>query len=463
MKVPIPDDWDGQSWICAQIEWPNSPQWIAILLGFLSQATRGRFWDEQTGSILDTQAIGWQIWDRNFPLTDCEGLPGQPLTPEQENFIGCMLDLGDDDMPCIDISGMLKVENGILYAKNSCCEWVEIGDFTPGSSSPALTDDPLNPTHDPGFTYSACGKADALVTKLIAVGQSAWNARDDPPWQYTDVFHSDHPDLSGGDIWFIDGVVEVLQLDILSSYEDIFDQVEMGRLRAWLESVLPADKTGLSETLFDQMKDKIVQINGGINPLDPVGIAKGNFWQLMLNAIGPGDANNIVMLGAGNTTANCDSPIEWPSIPAIYDWVHHYDFSIGQYAWTDIGNFYVPFVGFINPDVDQFEQLPGVSKSAVGGPGSVVYIAALVDVWPSGTLGGGASPFWFEIGTSFWDPDLRGTLDWIATTQTFNYIVGTLFKVFNMQFDQAGVSGVSKWHRLVIAGTGTDPFPSDPV
>lgn len=70
MQNPIPFDWDGESWRRLCVCWPDSPQWLALLRGFITYATRGRAWDGSTGSIKDIQAIGWQIANNNLPLQE---------------------------------------------------------------------------------------------------------------------------------------------------------------------------------------------------------------------------------------------------------------------------------------------------------------------------------------------------------------------------------------------------------
>lgn len=63
-RVPIPDDWDGETWGCHLLEWPNSDQFNGILLGLLTWPLRGWFWDERTGQVTDAQAIGMEIYGR---------------------------------------------------------------------------------------------------------------------------------------------------------------------------------------------------------------------------------------------------------------------------------------------------------------------------------------------------------------------------------------------------------------
>lgn len=45
----IPDDWDGSTYDCYQIQWPSSNQWRAILLGQISEPTVQEFWDSGFG------------------------------------------------------------------------------------------------------------------------------------------------------------------------------------------------------------------------------------------------------------------------------------------------------------------------------------------------------------------------------------------------------------------------------
>lgn len=63
--MPIPEDWDDETFCCKVVEWPDSPQWEAILLGLLTWPIRGRFWDGSTGTITDAQSVGRQIYDLN--------------------------------------------------------------------------------------------------------------------------------------------------------------------------------------------------------------------------------------------------------------------------------------------------------------------------------------------------------------------------------------------------------------
>lgn len=71
-QQPIPADWDGASYCCFVVDWPDSQQWRAILAGLLTMPTRGRFWDASTGSITDAQAVGASIENRNCLFTEAQ-------------------------------------------------------------------------------------------------------------------------------------------------------------------------------------------------------------------------------------------------------------------------------------------------------------------------------------------------------------------------------------------------------
>jgi hypothetical protein len=114
--LPIPTDWDGDSWQCVQIQWPDSIEWFGILSGLLSTMFRGRTWDEQTGSIIDIQEIGWQIYNRNVPYIDCAG---EPINGGDTAIGGCVGNVIDFTEVFMSLCGYnpnaFKIENGSLW------------------------------------------------------------------------------------------------------------------------------------------------------------------------------------------------------------------------------------------------------------------------------------------------------------------------------------------------------------
>src|SRR3972149_1782931 len=61
----IPSDWAGE-YCCYAVQWPNSPQWLAVLRGVLALPATGRFWDEHTGVITEAQAVIVETYDNNL-------------------------------------------------------------------------------------------------------------------------------------------------------------------------------------------------------------------------------------------------------------------------------------------------------------------------------------------------------------------------------------------------------------
>lgn len=45
----VPDDWDGSTYNCYRVNWPQSLQYEAILLGSVSEPAWLNFWDPETG------------------------------------------------------------------------------------------------------------------------------------------------------------------------------------------------------------------------------------------------------------------------------------------------------------------------------------------------------------------------------------------------------------------------------
>lgn len=120
MKIAIPDDWDGETWCRWSVCWPDSELWKGILLGFITTAQRGRFWDERTGSIKTIQDIGRQIFDNNFPLE-------------------CVI------MSCGDATALIEALNTNFANLTEAIAALQLA-VTVQPASPTITVSPANPT-----------------------------------------------------------------------------------------------------------------------------------------------------------------------------------------------------------------------------------------------------------------------------------------------------------------------------
>lgn len=166
MKVPVPDDWNGEDWQCVQVEWPNSPQWTGLLTGILTLLTRGRYWDERTGSIRDTQAVAREIFDRNYPFNPCQGSDETEPPTQQPGGGGYSASESEEEMPAVT---WLEIEDGILYMYfGPCCKIAVDGDFATVIDPPP--DPPEDDEGDPP-TWS-CNKSAGMALRFWAAADS---------------------------------------------------------------------------------------------------------------------------------------------------------------------------------------------------------------------------------------------------------------------------------------------------
>ena len=173
MRVPIPDDWNGIDWHCIQIEWPESPQWTGLLIGILTLLTRGRYWDERTGTITDVQAIAREIFDRAYPFVSCDGdTITPPVLPDLPSGYGGGNSLDDEesenDMPAVT---WLEIdENGTLYMYFGPCCKIEVGgDFAIAVDPPPTDTNDETPPSETWACNKAAGIAENLATAMVDV------------------------------------------------------------------------------------------------------------------------------------------------------------------------------------------------------------------------------------------------------------------------------------------------------
>jgi len=307
--ITIPDDWSIETgqWNCIQIQWPNSPSWTAILLGILSAAQRGRFWDEKTGIVTDAQAIGREIFARNADLTSCEGDP-LPLPPPDQigGFGGSCFEDCEDTMPCLDISHLLKIENGKLYALDGCCVWQEIG---PLGAEPDLGETPLEiPGGDPP-AYNACAKAYAGARILRDVAFACWEQYDSYPWEFVPLVEEDVKQ----DLVDLAVVAAVLQAGIMSPLGYTIEEVCSDSFLQWLRCQLNVKFADNAATATeDDFKSARSLVIGHVTP----DVYKMNFWDYVFTAIGWKTFARYIALGAAQDDVDCDCPEEQgPGIP----------------------------------------------------------------------------------------------------------------------------------------------------
>jgi hypothetical protein len=90
MRWHIPADWDGVTWDCCFLFWPESPDWKAIVRGHLQAMSRGWMWDETTGSIKDVQDIARLIALTFDPTEQTR------LDPKVAEIMSCLDQIAED-------------------------------------------------------------------------------------------------------------------------------------------------------------------------------------------------------------------------------------------------------------------------------------------------------------------------------------------------------------------------------
>lgn len=299
MPYRIPDDWDGEDWACIKLYWPNSPGWMGILRGVVSSFRRGRLWDESTGSVRDTQQIGWDIFLKSFPFVPCCDDSGGNLHEPDDSDNGSFAYFGLESECEVDVSVIdIKIENGELWMKKlPCCTWFLVGKCCAGVGS-----DVYEETDPPIETFSACGRAYAVVDFLRAVGATTWDQRDNLPWHYCKNIKSEHS-LSGGCSHFVAAVKIAIEMTALGYSFDgtLNDESTWRSILCRLEAVYEAIGDPLTDDEWDAIKSAVDGVFG-------IDIPSRSFWGYVINGIGRGDMSEVAQLGAQRTGFDCTCP-----------------------------------------------------------------------------------------------------------------------------------------------------------
>lgn len=204
-QMPIPDDWNGEDWRCITVEFPDSPKYLALLVGYLSQNARGHFWDKRTGTITDAQDIGREIFYRNFPLNDCAGGEVETEIDAETVFIMC----GDGCTDCEDEMSCSIPRDVLRWAADGRLQYLSCGTwyYVEGAmvADAAIGDDYIAPEID-GGGYSACGKANAVMELVHQLITSIFDEVDNFFFQWWGHIKGDMPGVGMDAKWIMTAV-----------------------------------------------------------------------------------------------------------------------------------------------------------------------------------------------------------------------------------------------------------------
>jgi hypothetical protein len=74
----IPDDWDGSTYKCWKVQWPDSEDYSAILLGSISKPSYLDYWDPETGDAQEAADAIKSAYNQTLPdfwAEDCDTMP----------------------------------------------------------------------------------------------------------------------------------------------------------------------------------------------------------------------------------------------------------------------------------------------------------------------------------------------------------------------------------------------------
>lgn len=330
-KILIPSDWDGVTWECFEVQWPNSPEWLSILRGLIGMMMYGRVWDERSGIITQVQQIGYQIEDANIPLTTCDGdtVPSDTITEEviryifagegEEDFMGWLCGVNPE---------AFKIEDGVLSVRNFCGDWVEIGELTPPTDQ---ADPDVWPEEDPPATYYACGKVASLQTAMLALSDAAWDNYNYPD-DIEGAMRAAVPQATLSRARIYQWIASLISIAATGGEKSDFNNATanaLARCQAVEDVAATAEGTGDERGVVVEAMASAYYNTIGL-------LTKESwfaYWHFCTETIGDEDSRLILSLGAKDSTANCDCPNE---IPPDVTWDYCYDLAADQNGWAEV-------------------------------------------------------------------------------------------------------------------------------
>lgn len=470
MKLAPPDDWQGQ-WECYQVEWPSSPLYRAILLGFLSYLTRGRAWDEKNGSIRDAQKIGREIFERNYPLVHC----GDDSRQDDTGGVGwwpCENAYGDIT-PCkdeIDMSGCggsglpIKVENGLLYWW-SCCQWVLVGAVGSGSD----TEEPDDEEPGSGIDDWNCRKAQAIGQRFYEAALAALDAMTAAPWNMSKTFRQNFPDWEIGVVKAFNFLIEYAIADtiLLEFFEITFTPTERDRLICNWAKVLDSTTNKISEAEYSAMKSVLKGMSWGE--------VEKAFLQDLFDVIGRANFSRTAAAGTADDGANCDCPEvvlpfdELPGNPGGLEWHHDFQFKTDDYGFVgSSGYVYGSGVGFSSDAEHTSFQIDMPGGTTTSNAVTYIYVELQVAAgfqWEDLNnafhykIGANAEMLWAETGDSVVS---GGGVLKLWKRCTGGQFLADKFVLVQGESTIPQYTNVVSLQRVAFGGVGSDPWPDAP-
>jgi len=318
MQVPIPDDWNGEKWKCYQIEWPDSPQWTAIFLGLLTYATRGRYWDGNSGSIIGAQSIGMDIYGKNYPFRDCEGLVnesddgGGTVIAGASSLVDYLERLTDMSL-CGYNPKAFKIEDGSLWVRDFCGEWVKIGETT---SAQEPDGDIITPPPAGNVNTTACAmasKAAALLVNIATVAVGEADVTFDPFDYSTDLIDA-FPGLNFDERDIARSFVSAKEIDLGGWQGEAYADIIVEYLQCHFAPLITASQSGITQAEYSAMRDAITPAITAYyadhiqEPFAVWGNVLTTLYKWLFEAVGAGDWRKVTYGAQPIAGVDCACP-----------------------------------------------------------------------------------------------------------------------------------------------------------
>lgn len=475
MQLKIPDDWDGKSWRCIQLTIPDSNQWADIFRGFLVTPTRGRAWDINSGNIKAVQAIGWEIWDRNFPFSSCVELPEE--SPDSQNSNSDLADswIGggceEQEMGCTGIDPRnIKIEAGVLYVR-FCGEWEAVGEVpgaisgtTDPATAPVVIVDEENENPD-------CRKAYVVASAIMEVVNEIDDHKAEVLCAIAVIRNLPHLSLNIEKVLIIQALL--LGKSILTGGSAVVESGDEEKIRCWIKGLM-------SDEYDDPLGIEYQALGPYLFGAFGLEVPRGLMYQNALYAIGSATYRDLVR-SAKNLPEEpecCEQTIALPdwTQPGQRDWVQVFDMAeLGDRAYWGWAGGVIEGVGIavagFNNDCDSGPSIE--IETTYGGGGTITdfvieWESPSLDVqgntdWHMGVANPGAGDFITGLPGPF--PMSPGVYQQeanelsVAVADYANiYISAVVGFGEGACDDQAWETQALRIRRFAYAGTGTNPF-----
>jgi len=275
---------------------------IPHILGALEPLRWPDLWEGEPSAINQVTGVVEELFRslisrEQCNVPDCPGCPDCPDCPDTRaptsgvasNDYG----LGEEwEMPCLDLTNLIKIEGGVLYVRDSCCEWHAVGQLT-GLVGELGADVPgaLLPE---GSVYSACGKATHVVDMIYRVVAGFFDAANELPTQWVGTVEGYVPGYNLSNTHIANGVIEALKLNLILAEPAVTAVQVRYRVLCELSQRLNAT-AALSDDEWGVLKNAWFSQLGILDLIFVTAIA----------ALGRGNLTNIAKLGVVDVDAIC--------------------------------------------------------------------------------------------------------------------------------------------------------------